>query len=406
MQPFERPTKKNRLGQVVGSGGYTAAEVTSALTSVRYEVFRHELHRIVSGAWTVVADITKLVQNEPPARIDYDRFGRGFMRHGTYRIYDDGTTINWRTDAIRSFWMLLMPDGNFAEWMVGTFYITTPTVALQVPLIRDVVAPDALTNLEQAKLEDWLTIPSPAPTGFSHDAGDPVGWTRTLILQRYPLAGIDIPDTSLRVPADAPKLYEPGTPVLEIANDLMLFINYREIRANFTGSIVSEPFLYPSARAVEYIYQADGDSVLIPNTGSFEQDLFNAPNQWVRIVSRPDRSVLRASYTLDDPANPLSTAYRGRTVTDYAAVDMADQATLDAYVRRLVEESQRIAGSLPVNTVLMPHDHADKVIVSYPGKPWDTFTLQPYIERSWTMELKAGGRMTHVFELAPITVPP
>jgi hypothetical protein len=400
MQELARPTKKARSGVVTGSGGYTFAEVQAALQTSRYEIFRHELHRIVAGQWSVVADLTKKI--ETPMTIHYDRFGRSFMRSADFRLIEDGT-VSWSTDAIRSFWLLRMPDGNFAEWMMGTFYVPSPDITLQTPSVPAGTAFDALINLVQAKLGDWLTIPSTNPQGYA--AGDPVGWAITLISQRYPLAGISIPPTTARVAATAPKMYEPDAAVIDVVNDLMLFCGYRQLRANITGSYVTEPYVRPSQRALEYTYTANNRSVLVRRSGKLSQDLFAAPNEWVRVVSRPDRPALRSKYTLSDPANVLSTTYRGRTVTDYKAVDVADQTVLDDLVKQHAEEGQLISKTLEVDTPIMPHDHADKIAINYPTQAWGARANGQYIERAWSFECRSGARMRHILETVPDTVP-
>ena len=191
--------------------------------------------------------------------------------------------------------------------------------------------------------------------------------------------------------------------MIEVANDLLLFANYEQLRADVTGSYVSEAFVKPSDRAVEFTYTADGTSIIIRDSGEVEQDLWDAPNQWLRIVSRPDAAVLRARLTLDDPANPLSTVSRGRTVTDYAAIDAPDQATLDEIVQRLFEEGQRVTKKLSLETPLMPHDHADKINLAWPTQPWSSAGSGTYILRRWTFPCVAGGRMAHEYESAPLT---
>ena len=151
--------------QELAGQGYTFGEVETALRTHRYETFRHELHRQVGGQWTVIANLDKQVVRG--CTIKYDRWGKSFMRSATYDLYDDGTLIDFRKDAIRTFWEIRMPNGGIREWCMGTFYAVSPSVPLKSPKIRRLEAPDALVNLEQSKLTDWLTIPS-TPRAGSH----------------------------------------------------------------------------------------------------------------------------------------------------------------------------------------------------------------------------------------------
>ena len=244
MQPLAAP-RVDRDGASAGAD-YTALEVGAALLTHRYEVFRHELHRIVAGVWTIAADATPLVH---ACTIKYDRWATNFMRSATYEIVDTEGVINFLTDVLRTFWLLRMPDGNFAQWTMGSFHVPSPKLPLRSPMIRQVSTEDSLRNLADSKTTDWFQVPSPPPGG-GFDDGDPVGWVTRLIADRYPLAGIAIPGTALRVAAESPKIYPPGTAVIEVANDLLLFANYEQLRADVTGSYVSEPFVKPSDRAV------------------------------------------------------------------------------------------------------------------------------------------------------------
>ncbi len=383
--------------QPLATSGYSSGQVLAALLAHRYETFRYEVHRITGGYWAVVADATPLVHS---CVIHYDRWARNFMRSASFEIVDPDGVINFLTDALRCFWGVRMPDGGIAEYDVGTFHIPSPTTELKALSVRKVEAQDALRNLADSRITDTFQIPSPPPSG-GFDDGDPVRWAIHLIESRYPLAGISIPDTAIRVPATAPKTYLPGTPIGDVVNDLLLYVNYDQLVANVTGSYVSQPFVAPSARPLEFTYVADNKSIIVTGSGTAEQDLWNAPNQWLRIVSRPNMAPLRSRLTLDDPTNPLSTTYRGRTVTDFATIDTVDQATLDTIVQRLFEEGQRVAKKTTISTPLMPHDHQDKVAIAWITQPWGPDGTGVYTLRRWTLPMVAGGRMTQEYELCP-----
>lgn len=402
MEQLARPDRRDINGTIVSTAPYTFAEVDTAVKSPRFEVFRHELHRIVGGQWVIVKVLGKQCIT---AKMTYDRWGQTFMRGGTYEIYDDGS-IDYSTDAIRTFWLLRMPDGNYAQWMMGTHYVNSPQMPLRTPMVRTVEAYDALINLTHAKLTDWLTIPSTPTFGSGWDAGDPVGWVIGFIQDRYPLAGFSIPATDIRIPTSEAKLYEPGTSLLEICNAMLLYCNYEVLHANVTGSYISYPFVQPSQRVVEYNYVADNRSILVKESGVLERDIFNAPNQWLRIVSRPSGTPLRSRYTLDDPANPLSTVYRRRTVTNYETVDVANQTKLDELVKRLAEEGQRWNGKVRVDTPIMPVGHSDKVNLNYGTQPWAGSVAGDYIARGWTLECEPGGKVSHLWDRAPLTAIP
>lgn len=332
-------------------------------------------------AWSKIADLTGVVS----CQIEYNRLGR-VKRTASYRIIDDGQ-IDWARDTIRSFWSVQMPDGYWAEWQVGTFYVSSPTHLIAPGSVRDVAGYDSLLALEQAKLSDWLSLPTGA---------NPVAQVVSLILNYATtlVAGYLIPPTTKTLAA--PRVFEPGETVLTVCNELLAYCGYTSLRANEDGSFVAEPYVLPSIRSFEFTYMNDAFSVIVAGSVELTNDLFDAPNQWVRVVSRPEGGPLRAVAAITDPANPLSQAYRGRLITDYNTLDAPDQATLNATVLKLAEEGQFVFTKWKLETPLMPHGHADVVALIHTQAPAED--LGVYMEHSWTMDLKAGGKMTHNFD--------
>jgi hypothetical protein len=415
MQPLRGTTggRWSRTGTLVSSTDYLDADVLAALRTHRTEVFRYEQHRIVGGVWTVIGDVTNLIKS---CRITYDGHGEHFMQSATMEINDPSHVINFLTDAIRVFHLVLMYDGNYVQWMKGTYYVPAPRVPLDFVQTRAIETHDALQVLFESKITDWFVVPS-APPGGGFENGDAINWAKKLILDRYPLAGIDIPDSPIRVKDDPPpaptrnrsKIYEVGTSIIDVVNSLLLFCGYETLWANPTGSFIAHVFQKLSLRPVDYIYTADSNSLLIRDSGETEQDLWNAPNQWLRVVSRPDAPLLRSRLTLDDPTNPLSTVYRGRTVTDFAMLDAPDQATLDTVVQALYEDGQRVLKSMKVSVPLMPHYHLDKVVMQWASfHPWAYTENGVYIIYGWVFPCVPGGKMELSLELAPFSpaIPP
>lgn len=331
-----------------------------------------------ASAWLKMQDLTTVES----AAIEYARDGR-VKRSGRYRLRDDAQ-VDYLTDVVRTFWLLRMPDGNFAEWVMGTFYPSAPVKPLKPGAVREVEVFDALLALEQAKLADWLKVVA---------GTNVVTKVRTLITDHVPSTppgGVSIPATTVTL--DKVKVFEPGENVLTVCNELLRYANYAPLRANEMGSFESEPHVRPSKRAVEFTYKDDLASVIVSGSAEVEQDVLDVPNQWVRVASRPEVAPFRTAYTLTDPSNPYSTTVRGRTITDYGTVDIKDQATLDKYVARLAEEGQLVSVKVRLATPPMPHGHADIIRIDHSLAPEYVGT---YVERRWTLQCRAGGRMTH-----------
>lgn len=425
--PTDHPVRVHLDGTSAGAD-YSTSELITALRTNRVQTFRYEQWRIVGGtwsdtdqrvnggAWTFIADISNKVVAESGI-IKHDYYGSGFNDTFECDIIDDAGTINFVTDIIRVYWLLRMPDGNYAQWWMFSGHIPAPKTPLKIPMVRHVITHDTTELLAATKITDWLKIPSPVPGG-GFDDGDPIGWAIHLIQSSYPLAGIDItPATSLRIQSDPPpapylnraKIYQIATSLLDICNSLMLFINYEFVHANASGSFVAHPFVRPSQRALDWTYTADGTSVIVQEESVSELDLYNAPNDWLRYVSRPDAVMLRSRLTLNgayDPtgADPLSTVARGRIVTDAAEIDAPDQATLDTVVQRLFEDGHRVIGKLTLHVPLMPHGYFDKIAVSYPTDPlfpWASMVTGNYLVTGWTFPCTYDGMMELTCESAP-----
>lgn len=403
--------KYNRDFTIFDSTPYTVAQCKAALHTHRVEVFRYELHRLNPGVgWFFVSDITQKVKK---CTLHYDGLGIEFMGSATFEIVDTNNEINWLTDKIRVFHMLQMPDTHYVVWEKGTYYVPSPKQALKAGASRVVETQDTLRVYMEDKITDWLKIPSAPVPPDTYDQGDPINWARHFVGYGYPGTGIDIsPDTTIRVGDDPPpapqrnrsKIFQVGTPKLDVINSLLLYCNYEILRADVDGSLISHPFVKPSLRPVEYTLIADGTSIIVRESGETEQDLWDAPNQWLRTVTRPDAPLLRSRLTLTDPLNPLSTTYRGRVVTDEASIDAPDQATLDTVVQALFEDGQRIIKTLRVKTPLMPWSHHDKVMVQWTtNHPWAGVSNGIYTIYKWDFPCIPGGQMDLTLQIVPFS---
>ncbi len=408
--------KYNRDFTIFDAAPYTVAECKAALHTHREEVFRYELHRFTTGVgWAFHSDITQLIKS---CTITYDGHGEHFMYSAKFELIDGANVINFIKDKIRVFHMLKMPDGHYVVWEKGTFHVPSPKHQLTFDAVQSVDTQDTLRVYFEDKITDWLKIPSDIPSNPGADDGDPVEWVRHLLAFGHPGTGIDVsPNTTLRVgdaPPPAPilnrsKIYQVGTSILDVVNSLLLFCNYDILHADVDGSLISHPFVKPSMRPVDYNYVADGTSIIVEESGETEQDLWNAPNQWLRVVTRPDAPLLRSRLTLTDPDNPMSTVARDRTVTDYESIDAPTQAVLDTVVQALFEDGQRILKKLKIQVPLMPHDHHDKIFVQYTtNHPWATKANGFYTVYGWEFPCVSGGLMTLNCELVAFSpaVPP
>ena len=188
------------------------------------------------------------------------------------------------------------------------------------------------------------------------------------------------------------KEYDIEMSKLQIVNELLNEINYNSLRVDVNGYFVSEPYVLPVDREIEYEYIDNELSVIVPEVME-ELDLFNVPNVFVRYLNNPERPPLRSVYTNDNPDSITSTVSRGRNIVDIRPVeDIASQEALDEMARRDAFNASQVYGHVEFETAIMPfHDYLNCLFLRY--RPLGI--EDKYIETSWSIECRAGGRMQH-----------
>jgi concanavalin A-like lectin/glucanase superfamily protein len=387
-----------RADFAVGAGSPTWALITrlefrvqtaSGSTQQGQAFFDDE--RLVNSAgatWQKVKDMDEVVRGS--MSIEYNQYGR-IKRKGRARIRDDGETIDWPNDRMRTYYLLRMPDGRYAEWPVGTFYLSAPELPLTIGAARDTDLYDTTVALEQATLTDWVT----QAVGANAVATAIAAITASGVVG----PAIAIPPSTRTLTVT--RVWEPGTSYLTYINELLAIAGYASLRADEMGNYVSSDYVRPSQRGPELALADDGSSLFVRDTGTIIKDLFEAPNQWLIVVSRPD-ATLRSVYTLTDPANPLSTFVRGRTITRVVTLDLPDQAAADAEAKNYAEEGQLHYAEFGVETPIIPVGHADRVTIAHSRAPKDG---GEYVEHTWKMECRAGGTITHQYDALGTAVP-
>lgn len=305
-------------------------------------------------------------------------------RTATFQITEqEGRDINWLSDRIRPVFCLQMHDGGWTEWPLGIFLPSSPFRKDNNRKIkRDIEAYDTSQILVDDKFTDRYRIA----------AGTTYTTAIITILSSIDAWKINIPDHPGTLAAD--KEFPIGTTKLQAVNQLLSEINYTSLWVDENGYFTALPYVLPLNREVEYEYHNDELSIIHPDSGGEELDLFGLPNKWVRYVSNPDRdTVLRSEYTNSLASSPTSTLSRGRTIVDIDSVDdIYDQATLDAYVQRIAYNASQVYEKFEFSTALMPHhSFLDCLYIEHT----DFGISNKYIESSWSMDLQAGGIMTH-----------
>jgi hypothetical protein len=358
--------------------GYTKKQVTDQLhgrsgsrgiVKFRYELLSKE-------------DVKLGELKAQPGRVALNSLAE-IKRTAVFQITEqEAQDINWLSDRIRPVFCLQMPDGGWAEWPLGVFLLSSPTRKdVNKKIKREIEAYDSSLILKEDKFIDRYFIA--AGTKYTVAINE--------ILNAAGIWKINIIDHPGTLAAD--REFEIGTEKLFAVNELLAAINYTSLWVDENGYFMAQPYVLPSNRDPEYEYRTDDLSII--HLGAEEElDLFAAPNKFVRYVSNPDRAViLRSEYTNDLSTSPTSTINRGRTIVDIDHVDdIFDQATLDDYTKRLAYNASQVYGKFEFSTALMPHhSYYNCLFVEHS----DFGIAHKYMESSWSMNLQAGGTMTH-----------
>lgn len=301
-------------------------------------------------------------------------------RTARFRIKND-ESINYLTDRIQPI-VEVKVLGGWAEFPLGIFLLKSPTEKEDMGKIwRDVEAYDGILVLKDDKFISRYTIT--AGTNY-----------KTAMIDILATAGItkyNINDTDKTVPVTIE--FEIGTEKIQAINQLATAINYNQMVVDPYGYYTCYPYQSPSTRANEYEYKDDHLSVIY-NGMERELDTWDIPNQWVAVLSDPEREPMMATYENSNPESPTSTINLGRNIVRLLEPEsVADQNALDGYVQRVAFESSQVYGRISFESAIMPmHDYADVIGITYGPLG---LVNEKYSETGWTIPLVVGGKMKH-----------
>jgi hypothetical protein len=352
--------------------GFSADQVKAALHNANRAIdFRYELVN-ASNQW--VRDLTNVQEASITQSIESE-----IKRTARFTLLDDGS-VNFLSQRIKPY-VRIGIGSSFAEFPLGVFLLSTPTrrTGDARTVLREIEAYDQLQILKDDRVTGQYLISS--GTGYL-----------TAIKTLLDGAGVTIQNLTASdktLPVD--REWDGGTTKLQIINELLSALNYDPLFFDENGVAVARPYVSPDLRASEYTYVDNEASVIFPDV-SETLDLFNIPNQFVLIVSQPDRPVLKSVYTNTNAGSPTSTVSRGRIISDYRSVDAADQTTLDSLAQSAAFKASQIYQSVDFSTAIMPqHSYNDVLTLRFSRLGIDA----KYEEIGWTMPLKAGGQMQH-----------
>ena len=173
-------------------------------------------------------------------------------------------------------------------------------------------------------------------------------------------------------------------------------ISYNPLYFDLNGSAVLQPATVPEIGSIRHtLNTADPDTRVISGRFTRTRDFFSAPNVFVVTCDNPELGgAISATAVNDNPQSPLSTVRRGRRITKVTQVNnLPSLRAAQAYADRQRNDSMISGEVITLETGLLPGwGVGDVVALIHEGE------VSICVSQSWTADLCAGGRMTHVLK--------
>lgn len=288
-----------------------------------------------------------------------------------------GEDVDWLSDEIKP---VMIIDGvyyNLGRFLPATISESDDGVTKQIKV-------DAYDR-------SWIVRDTKTETVLYFASGTNYINAISSVLATCGITIISATETSATL-ADDREDWDIGTSCLDIVNQLLGEINYKDLWFDSDGVAILEPRATPTADNIDHVLDENNiESLLIPGI-SKQTDIFSQPNVFICVCSNADKSSgMVATAENTNPQSPLSIARRGRRISAVYNVDnIASQAALQLYADRMVTDSLMRGEVIDVTTGLLPGYGVGDVIGLKYGD------IMGICEESrWTMPLKVGGQMSH-----------
>jgi hypothetical protein len=314
--------------------------------------------------------------------------------HGICKLVIEGV-LAWGKDRVRPF-MVLSTDTISARFNLGVFVLTTPdAVRGEDPISFSVTGYDLLFLL-QAAVGDTYVVSA----GTTYLAAVQAVLTASGVGGTVQLDGTK---QSTTLPNDMVWALTPNvaTSWLRIINDLLQAISYRGLWVDENGTFRSGPYLAPSARPIEWIFDTtNAKTNIVGETRTLASDVWAARNWWRFIRTPMTVAPVEGAgmYTVSNPSTGrTSISALGRTVrAPVQFLAAADQASLVAQGDALVAADQSISRRFTINVDPLPiASHFDIVQFTDAGESDKTQVVSWVInldgsQGQWVMESVNG----------------
>ena len=195
--------------------------------------------------------------------------------------------------------------------------------------------------------------------------------------------------------------WEIGESTLTIINQLLEEINYKKLWFDSKGIAVLEPRQDVAAANIVRTYDASNSRCMMVDSVETQLDVFDAPNVFICVCSNPDTGTpMSAKAENNNPASPLSIVRRGRKIAKVEKLkNIASQSALNAFATQMCNDAMMMGATATISTMIMPDCGVDDVVA----------LVHPDLEgvcreTEWTLDLSAGGTMTHKLERTAVNI--
>lgn len=312
--------------------------------------------------------------------------------HGSATLYV-ARELDWGSAIVRPYMTIsgytALYGSLAARFNLGAYLTSSPaTEAGQSPVTHEVEAYDVL---------HWLNTPVGEAYTVAAGTGYLAAIETILTTQGIEAYFIDQDKAANVLPSSRSWAFDDHTTWLNIINDLAGSVGYQGVWSDWDGRIRVQPYLTPSDRSVEWVYDNGPDTSMLDPKRKVIRDWFDVPNRWVYFWDKDPAEtppVIGAGiYVYVNQFNgPTSVEARGRIVSAKPEqVTAVDQTALISRAQRSIDADMRLKTTYEVETFTNPaHWHFDRMLLadSELGPIADTLSVK------WSLPLD-GSNMSH-----------
>ncbi|WP_115728242.1 hypothetical protein [Actinomyces culturomici] len=259
---------------------------------------------------------------------------------GSLSIRETGEPIDWLSQRVRIDYEPVGVEG----WPLGVFLLSTPQDAYSDSgRAWDVELLGKLAILDGTAVEATTSVEAGENlVGAAKQFAVEAGWDRIAVTPSQTVAASQI-------------VWEAGTSLLTIINDLLSAAGYWAAFVDGYGVLQLQPYTRPASRAQAFAF-VEGEESIHSAEWTRDQDLASVPNRVVLVgQGSGDTPALVGVATNEDPESPYSVQRRGRWISlSETGVEAADQATIDALAHRRLIDASTPQATLQISHMPIP----------------------------------------------------